>query len=192
MIPSVTSDTGSIRHLLRSATADHHAAVDTRFAPLVSKGESAYAEFLRASASAVYPLEQALHAAGVVRLLPDWDERARSEALRADLATLDIAEPAAAETPAVRGEAYLYGVLYVLEGSRLGAKLLSRQILSNASARMRRATRYLRHGEGKPLWQTFLERLETSVAVKHAPQQAVAGACDAFACFGAHRIGRTS
>jgi heme oxygenase len=133
----------------------------------------------------VYPLERALHAAGVARVLPDWSDRARSEALRADLAALDVPEPEAADAPALRGEAYLFGVLYVLEGSRLGAKLLTRQILSDASARMRRATRYLRHGEGKPLWQTFLERLETSAAVKHSPEQAIAGACAAFSCFGA-------
>ena len=184
MIPTVTTDTNSIRHLLRAATAGHHAEVDARFAPLVANGEASYAEFLRASASAIYPLEGALRAAGVVRILPDWSDRARSEALRADLVALDVAEPMPADAPAISSEAYLFGVLYVLEGSRLGARMLARQILSSANARMRRATRYLQHGEGKPLWPTFLQRLESSAAVKRIPEQAVAGACAAFARFG--------
>ena len=58
-------DAGSIRLLLRSATAGQHAQVDAHFAPLVASGEPAYADFLRASARAIYPLERALDAANV-------------------------------------------------------------------------------------------------------------------------------
>ena len=82
-----------------------------------------------------------------------------------------------------RWRGFLFGVLYVLEGSRLGARLLTRQILASGDPHLRRATRYLRHGEGKPFWQTFLARLESSIAVRRSPERAVAGAVAAFACF---------
>jgi heme oxygenase len=185
MYPPKSTNAGTIRLLLKSATAEQHARVDARFAPLLANGEASYAEFLRASARAVYPLERALDAADVTKILPDWNERARSEALRADLAALDVGGPADDVPPAIDSEGYLFGVLYVLEGSRLGAKFLTRTVLTGATERMRGATRYLRHGEGKPLWPTFLQRLESSIAVKRAPADAVAGAQFAFACFGA-------
>ena len=173
----------SLRGLLRSATAGCHAEVDARFAPMVANGSSRYGEFLSASAGALWPLEQALNAADVVRLFPDWNERSRSAALDADLAQLGIPRPPVSSAPRLDGEAFLFGVLYVLEGSRLGARLLTRQILASGDPQLYRATRYLRHGEDKPLWQTFLSRLESSIAVRHAPEHAVAGAVAAFGCF---------
>ena len=70
--------------------------------------------------------------------------------------------------------------------SRLGAKVLTRTVLTGATERMRAATRYLRHGEGRRrLRPTFLERLESSLAVKRSPHAAIAGARAAFARFGA-------
>jgi heme oxygenase len=171
---------GSIRELLRSATASDHAQVDQRFAPLLVQGFAGYREFLRLSAAAVLPLEQALVEAGVERILPDWTQRARGPSLRADLAELGIAAPSCAQPPAIGGEAYQFGMLYVLEGSRLGAKILLPNLAGHFPA-----LRYLRHGEGQPLWPSFLKRLESSGAVRRSPDGAVAGAHAAFAWFGA-------
>lgn len=150
---------------------------------MIARGQPRYAEFLSASAAALWPLEQALGTANVARILPDWHERARSAALRADLADLGISAPPTTPAPEIKDDAFLFGVLYVLEGSRLGARLLTRRVLATGTPSMHRATRYLRHGEGKPLWQTFLCRLEASAAVRRAPKCAVAGAIAAFACF---------
>lgn len=188
MTPAVAPRTlpDSLRGLLRSATADCHAAVDARFAPMVANGASRYGEFLSVSAGALWPLERELKAADVAHVLPDWDERSRSAALGADLEDLGIPCPPVSPSPRLEGEAFLFGVLYVLEGSRLGARLLTRQILATGDPQLHRATRYLRHGEGKPLWQTFLARLESSIAVRSAPERAVAGAIAAFACFAGH------
>lgn len=76
-------------------------------------------------------------------------------------------------------------MLYVLEGSRLGGKLLLRRALANPDRQMRSATRYLGHGDGRDLWRFFLERLEASPTVASAPDAAVAGARDAFSLFAA-------
>lgn len=172
-----------IRQLLRTATADLHAAVDARFSADFDSDKAAYGHFLTALSGAVLPLEAAFEAAGVDRFLPDWPERRRAEPLRSDLVTLGL--PVAVPRPVAppRGEARLFGMLYVLEGSRLGGKLLLRRALANPDPQVRSATRYLRHGDGRDLWRPFLERLEASAAVASAPDAAVAGARDAFALF---------
>jgi len=155
-----------------------HAAVDSRFAPMLDAGEAGYRSFLLASAAAVFPLEQSL---------PDWTRRTRAAALRADLTDLGITDVAAATAPPLAGAARMFGALYVLEGSRLGAKLLVPDLLAGVSTRVRAATRYLRHGEGHRLWQSFLTHLESSQDVRACPGEAIAGARLAFALFIAGR-----
>jgi heme oxygenase len=181
-----TSDfSGSVRHLLRSATATDHAEVDARFATLIGRGVTGYREFLRLSAAAIGPLEEALREANVERILPDWDDRSRWASLCADLAELRISAPPAARPPSLGGEAHQFGVLYVLEGSRLGAKVLIRRLLARPGLQRPNPLRYLRHGEGLPLWPTFVKQLESSAAVRRSPADAIAGAHKAFEWFGA-------
>jgi heme oxygenase len=175
----------SLRSLLRDSTTAAHAAVDRQFAAMLAAGLPGYVDFLRASAAAILPLEQALAAARVHDILPDWDARTRATALRDDLDALGVPAPAVRVHVAVEGEARQFGMLYVLEGSRLGAKILARQAQASADPRIRAATRYLRHGEGQRLWPSFVARLEASAATARAPHEAVAGALAAFALFGA-------
>jgi heme oxygenase len=180
---NASSFNGSIRHLLRSATATNHVQVDERMAELIAQGEAGYREFLRLSAVAIRPLEESLSAANVECILPDWRERSRWASLRADLADLGMITAPAAPVLPLGGEAHQFGVLYVLEGSRLGAKVLIRRLLALPDLPPLRALRYLRHGEGRPLWHTFLERLECSAAVRCSPTEAIAGAKAAFSFF---------
>lgn len=174
-----------IRQLLRTATADLHAVVDARFSGDFASDKAAYGRFLTALGSTVLPLEAAFEAVDVERLLPDWPQRRRAASLRSDMATLDLPIPFPRPVEPPRGEARLFGMLYVLEGSRLGGKLLLRRALANPDRQMRSATRYLGHGDGRDLWRPFLERLETSSAVASAPDAAIAGARDAFSLFAA-------
>jgi heme oxygenase (biliverdin-IX-beta and delta-forming) len=159
---NISGFSGSVRHLLRSATATDHAEVDARFATLIGRGVAGYGEFLQLSAAAIGPLEEALREANVERMLPDWEDRSRGASLRADLADLGVSTPPAARPPSLGGEAHQFGVLYVLEGSRLGAKVLIRRLLASPGLQTLRPLRYLRHGEGLPLWPTFVEQLESS------------------------------
>lgn len=175
--------TTPIRELLRSATASAHADVDRRMGAMIGAGARGYAEFLIESAAAVLPLEHALTEAGAASLLPDWEKRRRTDALRADLATLGAQPSTLACVSHVGGEAHQLGMLYVLEGSRLGARVLLCDIEASGNERMRAATRYLRHGEGHRFWPTFLATLEASHAVRRAPHDAIAGAQAAFALF---------
>jgi heme oxygenase len=174
----------SARRMLRGATADLHAKVDARFAGSFDGDAVAYAGFLSAMAAVVLPLERALEAAHVDAAVPDWAKRRRASLLLDDLRALEVVPPREVMPPPVEGEARQLGIVYVLEGSRLGGKLLLRRALAHQDGRVRAATQYLSHGAGQDLWSSFVARLDSSPAVARASDEAVAGARDTFAMFG--------
>jgi heme oxygenase len=177
---AIAADRVPVRSYLRAATSDLHAEVDARMSAVMARAENGYREFLIRSAAALVPLERALETAGIETVLTDWPERARAASLRLDLADLGAPIPeqaAPASMPGLEGEAFQFGVLYVLEGSRLGARYITRGIDASLPSR------YIRHGEGQPLWPTFLQHLETSAAREHL-DDALRGACAAFQAFG--------
>lgn len=158
---------------LRARTAPAHEAVDGAFGRFDLTEPGSYRRFLLAHAAVLPPLEAALapDAAG----LPPW--RSRLDALRSDLAALGAAmpEPAApAGMPA--GDAALWGLLYVLEGSRLGGKMMARQVPPPLPSA------FLGAGHLKGEWRGFLEALDTRAAAEDPAwlDQAVAGALFGF------------
>ena len=54
----------------------------------------------------------------------------------------------------------LWGLAYVLEGSRLGSRLLASRVRQAAWPGAATALCYLGHGDGLPLWPGFLRCLE--------------------------------
>ncbi len=176
----------SNRTLLRAATQAAHARLDTVFSRYDLACPAGYRRFLLAQAAVVPSLEAALDGAldgaGARRVLPDWPERRRSAALLADLATLGVARPPALRAPAPGGPGWVLGALYVLEGSRLGAKMLRRRVMSGGDVLCCAATAYLTHEPGSASWPDFLAVLQTS---PHAADldTMVLGACDIFALF---------
>lgn len=103
--------------------------------------------------------------------------------MRQDLALLGSQAPAGPDVDGVGGEARQFGILYVLEGSRLGGKILARQAEAHSDPLIRTATHYLRHGENESFWPSFLGALESSPAVRRAPDEAICGARFAFGRF---------
>jgi heme oxygenase len=177
----------SARARLRHATDGMHRAVDSRFAGLLADAADGYERFLTAIAGGLLPLERALTRAHIERIWPDWPYHARSAALHKDLARLDIDVPAQQAEPHLNSEAEILGVVYVLEGSRLGGAFILRELRRSADPARLNAIGYLSHGEGQGLWPRFLQHLEASDAVKCAPEEAEAGAALAFSYFLPHR-----
>lgn len=169
--------------MLRAATASLHAEVDARFSGPFDTDRNAYAAFLAALACAVLPLESALEEGGVERLFPDWPARRRSQALEQDLDILGVSCPAPVPVTVTSDEARLFGRLYVLEGSRLGGRLLVKRALANLDPQVQAATYYLGHGAGADFWRGFLQRLEESEAVAGSPARTMLGAREAFGLF---------
>ena len=107
---------------LRARTAACHEQVDGAFGRFPLDGADAYRQFLTAHARALPSAEAALAATSG---LPAW--RPRTPLLAQDLA--DLATPMPPALPlAVKAGAAAWGVLYVVEGSRLGGAMLARQV----------------------------------------------------------------
>jgi len=161
--------------LLRHATTRDHEAVDALFGPLDLAEPGTYAGFLQSHARALQPVESYLRSAAG---LPRW--RARWALLEADLAELDAAapEPLPFAPPDLPGAAW--GVLYVVDGSRLGNVVLSRSVPDDWPARFLRA----RHEAGE--WRALTDALDAQGEVMPPSwrEGAVAGA---RACFDLYR-----
>lgn len=174
----------SIRRLLREATSPFHSQVDIYMEKLLAQADGGYERFLLASARAVLPLERALHQAGVLGVMADWPIRCRSKSLVEDLAALSLLPPNPDDVykdTRLRNPAFMMGILYVMEGSRFGARLIIDRF--GLSRTHHQSIRYLCHGQGLPLWQTFIVQLETSVQVRQTPKLATAGATAGFKAF---------
>ncbi|AVQ04064.1 heme oxygenase [Caulobacter segnis] len=170
-----------LRDRLRAATSSDHAALDAMAAALDFESVSGYGRFLSASAAALTPLELALELAGVEAWIGDWPERSRRATLARDLAAMGLPSPPIT-VPSTPSRAFGVGLLYVLEGSRLGARFLAR--------RVRRAgpdlpIGYLTHGDDADLWRSFLAWLEGQPRVGLRTDEAIAGARYGFQCFSA-------
>ena len=118
----------SVRFALKAATDDIHGELDDLLSRLDLTDPADYARFLMFHGRTVPPLEDALAAGGLGDLVPEWLGARRGRALRADLGALGLAPPVAAEPPPIVGTAQLLGAGYVLEGSRLGAKVLQKRV----------------------------------------------------------------
>ncbi len=139
-----------------------------------------YAAFLQGHAAALPALEHALEAGGVEDVLPDWPLRRRTDALRGDLAALGAAPPAAVDIGQLEGRAEMVGVLYVLEGSRLGGAVLRRRLMAVQPAA---PAAYLSHGTGLPLWRSFLDWLSADPLAGADAAAALTAAREAFRAF---------
>lgn len=170
------SDSASAREYLKLSTRDLHGRLDAAAGVMRLETYPGYGDFLAAHAAALIPLEAALEKGGIERLLPDWALRRRSAALTDDLADLGLGCEALA-APTFRSEAGLLGAAYVLEGSRLGARVVLGRVGADSP------TRYLRHGDGMKFWPNFLAVLERNAEVRRAPHLAVAAARAAFSLF---------
>lgn len=136
--------------------------------------------FLAAQAGALRPLERCLEASSgrpIWSLLPDWPERRRAHLLDDIMVSLP-------EWPLLplRTASQKLGAAYVLEGSRLGARVLLSRVLRCDSEAVRRVTRFLSHGTERRLWPSFLAALDRS-ASEIDPGECVSAAKAAFALF---------
>lgn len=170
------SDVGRIRLALRDATMEDHRHVDALFSPYALDSRDDYRAFLIAHARAVGAIEPVA--------MPD---RSRLPLLAQDLDSLGVPMPAPLPLSGEASDGYRWGLLYALEGSRLGGAMLARQVGKGLPIA------YLSAVHGKGEWKDFQAALE-SAALKGGEgwlDDAVQGAQAAFALFaqaGADRV----
>jgi heme oxygenase len=159
---------------LRAATRSCHDHVDAAYSVFDLADRAHYGRFLRAHAQATGAAEASLIGHPE---LPPW--RSRMPLLADDLDQLGLVLPAALMFEALDEEAWRWGVLYVLEGSRLGAGLLVKRAGSHVPVAYL-SSRHLA-GEWHGLIVAIDARAETGGSAW--AKGAIAGARDCFALY---------
>lgn len=156
-----TATAPTLRHALRAATSADHARVDRLFAG----GLRTHADY-RAYVLGLHALvRDSGNALALARLSPQWQAWPQADRrgwLARDLAWLGLSPlPSAAPAP-VDGDAAAAGLLYVIEGSSLGARLLVGDAVRLGYTDGRGATFLHGHaGDGAiARWRAFVSALD--------------------------------
>lgn len=147
--------------MLREGTAANHGALDARFAALVDDADlHLYGAFLRMNAAARAVLDPT-----VVRVIPayrDSDFADLHQGLQRDIKALGLSPMAPPALPPLRCDVpEAAGVLYVLDGSRLGARFLLPRLLQQFQGDV--PLQYLKHAASPHVTFQALERLAPSL-----------------------------
>ncbi len=172
----------NLRGRLKEATAEAHRLLDARIGALDITIFADYRRFLEVIAAALLPLEAHLVASNVGEIFPDWSRRSRRKAIKADLAKLDgEVRPITIERALNRNA--VFGSMYVLEGSRLGARVLLKTVRAATDPRIAETAAYLGHGTGQQLWQSFVTTLAREPFTPSDQTEVIDGALNAFELF---------
>jgi len=181
----------SAARFLREATAQTHAQVEAlpHMADLAAGAltPERYGQVLRCHLAILAPWERT-HAPWLDTLaVQGWRYRRRATALRHDLAALGLAQDVAAgPAPQAAGAAQAWGMLYVVEGSMLGGRIIARQLRLRQPA-LAPALAYFDLGSADPAaWRRFQGCLDAALPDAAAREQAAAGAAMMFARFHHH------
>jgi heme oxygenase len=168
---------------LREVGRSTHSLLDERWDRASLASRDGYTKFLQLNWPCV-SIEIALEAAGIHRLLPDWDRRRRRNALIDDFKRLGMIQPETTELKIVRDDdGTLLGWCYVLEGSRLGGSLVKNLIKSTGNGTLDTATSFISHGIECDYWRSFKEALACIDNEEAAIIRACEGADACFKCF---------
>ncbi len=164
------------RLALKAATDDIHRELDERLSRLDLASTADYRRFLGFHAQTIPPFEEALAAAGASRLIDDWEAGRRSAAIETDLSALGEPMPAPIAVPPIRGTAELLGTAYVLEGSRLGGRVLKRRVGNGLPSS------FLGHSSHAP-WSAVVATLDRHLYSDELVGEAKAAARHCFGMF---------
>ena len=120
----------SRRARLKQVTEAPHLTLDTKISQdgwlTTSAGYNAY---LEATLQARRSIEAELDAANAMVVYPIWNVRKLTQSIADDLADLGLISPPVAQGApgSILSEGGVWGALYVLEGSALGARVLQRR-----------------------------------------------------------------
>lgn len=180
---------------LRLATRDLHTRAEARIAaPGIAVDGASYARLLAALLPVYAGVEQRLSEFEEWTTLDpplDLRRRRRAHLLVADLERLGVHAPGAGSSrrppPRLERFAHAFGALYVVEGSRLGGRVLARRIARDAPGVDAGAYRFLASdgADVGALWRSLRAALADYAGRGGALAEdaLVAGASETFACF---------
>ncbi|WAT14958.1 biliverdin-producing heme oxygenase [Xanthomonas fragariae] len=172
---------------LRHATQDTHRLVEA--VPLMQAlaqgrvDRAAYAQILRRHHALLAGLEHQLSDWLRTLVGSGWQYRHRVPALREDLCTLGEQPDLPVAAPVAYKDAARWGMLYVIEGSQLGGRVIARSVRKHHPA-LADALRYFELADEDPAgWRRFQAVLDQRLDTPSARTAAIDGAQAMFAHF---------
>lgn len=128
--------TKSVAQLLKEETIVAHTKAENLLVPKISsiKTFGDYAALLKMFYGYFHPIEQIIRKYITVDILSDIDERRNSLFILHDLKALNYSTEHMSvcnEIPQIKNIADAFGCLYVLEGSTLGGRMISKMLMKN-------------------------------------------------------------
>ncbi|WP_156369400.1 biliverdin-producing heme oxygenase [Aureimonas sp. Leaf324] len=176
----------SLRDRLRTDTRDAHEALDASFSDMFADASGAqYRRFIAMNREAHEAIEPVLAGSPLGRPGAGGDHADRLDAAQRDAQALGIEPRPASPFPLPRPDIFeAFGIAYVLEGSRLGAKYMLRAI--NRDERLSGArwpTHYLEASSDARPFTRLLDRMAAEPASEDDMRRATAAADATFRYF---------
>lgn len=143
------------RHRLRAETRDAHEALDALVGDFDTLDR--YKAYLLGMSRFRLPVEAFLKTAKLPEGLSGWQPKLIGGALARDLRHFGFEEPEAANVERPASASALYGLLYVLEGSSLGARLLVKRAETLGLSEENGAAHLFLQAGNISTWQTFVD-----------------------------------
>jgi heme oxygenase (biliverdin-IX-beta and delta-forming) len=172
---------------LRRETAAEHAAIEAA-SGIMHQGLTCdeYRRYLERWFGFLAPLESELHRQKVWGALGlDARERCKRQQLESDLAALGstVCALPLAGAPELRGLSEAVGSAYVIEGSTLGGRVLSRHVQTCLGAEVPRAFLEVYGAHTGERWQIFRAALAAHARSRDVQDRVIAGAKLTFRAF---------
>lgn len=161
-----------IHRRLRVATEDLHQRVDQQAGDFDLATVRGQREFLTMMIGGLSAVEPALDRSGAEQVFSPWPSRRRLGAACEELG--ETTEVSHSDAIDYTDEAEIWGALYVLEGSRLGSRLLAKQAPGS---------QFLELSAEDRMWPAFLDALGAADERLRDPQGMIRGAEKTFAAF---------
>lgn len=167
----------SRRFQLRNSTSAEHEMLDAMVGTFSDRaGYSAYVQSIYAFRM---PIERAIASTGLLSGFLPWSPLMIGDALEKDLVALDIDRPDhLPEPPFIETPEHLYGLLYTLEGSSLGAQVLVKRAANMGFGVDSGAAHLVRQAGAIESWKGFCRQLEAVNVLDMAG--VAASACGTF------------
>jgi len=162
---------------LKEATQTNHQQLEKALVGRMkaTRSEQEYIDLLKIFYSYFGGLEIMINQVIDAGLLPDSTERRKTQALANDLQFLVSAVPQQASgdsLPALNSHLQALGALYVIEGSTLGGKIISKMMQQQMGLDVQALTFFTSYGDRtEQMWDTFKEALNHQA--KNPEQEAV-------------------
>ena len=181
----------SVATLLKKNTTEQHLALEAVVEPQLQalKSKEDYAAFLKRFYGYFKPVESLIEKYINATVLPDIAQRRKAGLIVQDLTFSNThieALPLATQLPEISNTVEAFGALYVLEGSTLGGRGITRLLLKNEALQLQPAEVRFFNGYGEQtgaMWTSFLKSLNQFTNNPTAVQQQIATANDTFAFF---------